>query len=140
MWRQKSERLSRLQQLNQGRKILHDWLGDGGNPVPKEQAQHRANVCAACPMNYKGAWIWNMATAIAIASQMKLRRTMQISLEDEDKIGICEVCGCQLKLKVHVPFMHIYRHTSEQQFSKFPEMCWQIQEMKQIQSGNQPQK
>lgn len=133
MWRQKSERLSRLQQFNQGRKILHNWLGDGGNPVPKEQAQHRASVCISCPMNYKGAWIWQMATAIAIGSQMRLRETMKISLEGEDEIGVCEVCGCQLKLKVHVPFMHIYRHTPEEQFAKFPDECWQRQELKQIQ-------
>lgn len=124
--------IRQLRQANQGRKILHDWLGEGGQPVPLEQAQARADICAACPRNYRGAWLWNMVTSLAISAQMKLRAVMQIQLPNENAINVCEVCGCQLKLKVHVPFDHIYKHTHDEHFAAFPAHCWIRRELDQI--------
>lgn len=119
-----------------GMKILAEWLGDGGKPVPIEQAQARANVCLRCPRNYKGSWAYSMATQIAINAQMTLRRTMGIKLENEDQLRICELCGCQMRLKVHVPFRHIYAHTTLEQFAKLPKECWQLTEKDQLTDPN----
>lgn len=121
-----------IKEIRQGGRILKDWLGDGGQPVPVSQAQARADICAKCPHNYKGHWLWSMATSLAIRAQMDLRRVMAISLRDEDELHICEICGCQLKLKVHVPFAHIYRHTADEMFTKYPDFCWQKQDLKQL--------
>jgi len=126
-----------LLQANQGRKILHDWLGENGVPVPLEEAQSRANVCIRCPHNYKGSWLWNMATSIAIGSQMRLREVMDIHLENESELEVCDLCGCKLKLKVHTPFKHIYQHTSDQMFERYPQFCWQKIEYNQIKSQTQ---
>lgn len=124
--------IRRIQQANQGRKILHDWFGAGGQPVPLEQAQARADICLNCPHNWQGHWEWRKLVAIAIAHQEKLRTTMGIHLNGEEKLEICEVCGCKLRLKVHVPFTHIYRHTSDAQFAKYPPFCWQTKELTQL--------
>lgn len=121
-----------VRQANQGRKILHDWLGESGQPVPPAEAQARANICLQCPYNYQGSWVWNLATSIAIARQMQLREIMKLKLEGEEKLNICEKCGCKLKLKVHTPFHHLYRHTSDEQFAKFPLECWQRIEFEKI--------
>ncbi len=121
-----------IRRIQQGRKILRDWLGDGGQPVPLDQAQARANTCLGCPHNYKGSWVWNMATSLAIASQMRMRQIMAISLFGEANLAVCDICGCQLKLKVHVPFHHIYRHTPDEMFAKYPAHCWQKHEFNQL--------
>lgn len=130
LWREKS--VNPIARLNQGRKILHDWLGAGGVPVPIDNAQIRANTCVDCKYNYKGSWLWNISTSLAIAAQTELKETMKIRIEQESKLGVCEVCGCKLKLKIHVPFQHIYRHTSDEQFAKYPDWCWQKQELKTV--------
>lgn len=123
LWGQKKE-MTRIQQINQARKILKDWLGEGCSPVPIEQAQARADVCLKCVRNYQGSWTWNLATSTAIASQSKLREAMSIKLQNEERLKVCELCGCQLKLKVCVPVKHIHRHTSDQMLNRFPTWCW----------------
>lgn len=120
-----------IHQIQNARRILSDWLGDGGQPVPLEHAQQRANVCLRCPHNYPGPWLWSLAARIAIQSQMTLRRTMQIHLNGEENLKTCELCGCVLPLKVHVPFEHIQRHTTYEEFMKFPSFCWERQEHEQ---------
>lgn len=139
MWRTKSPGMNRLQQLVQGKRVLHDWLGEGGIPVPINVAQARADVCNDnCPKNYHGSWLWNIATSMAIASQMKLRRIMGLKLNGEKTLDVCEVCGCVLKLKVHVPFEHIYRHMSLEQFSSFPPNCWMLKELEKLTKNQTP--
>ena len=117
--------MSYARQIAQAHKILTDWVGEGGKPVPIEEAQARANVCLQCPHNWQGSWDWRLLVAMAIAAQEQLRETMAIHLDSEEKLNICEVCGCKLRLKVHVPFSHLYAHTSEEQFAKYPPFCWQ---------------
>lgn len=117
--------------INTARKILTDWLGEGGTPVLISHAQARANVCLECPHNYKGRWLYSVAVITAIKSQSKLRETLKIHVDGESDLHICDLCGCYLKLKVHVPFHHIHAHTSDEQFAKFPEWCWQKTENQQ---------
>lgn len=121
-----------LNRIDEARKIRRDWLGEGGVPVPLAQAQTRAEICKTCPHNYRGAWLWNMATSIAIAHQMSELDKLDRHVTGEADLCVCEVCGCQLKLKVHVPFHHIYRHTNDETFSKYPDFCWQQQELKEM--------
>ena len=115
----------RIQNFNRIRK---SWFGAGGEPVPTELAQQRANVCATCPMNYKGEWWWNMATQLAINARSELRRIMNLHVEGEEKLGVCEVCGCRLKLKIHTPYKHIYRQSTSEQLTKYPNHCWILKE------------
>lgn len=130
-----------IKKVDQFIKVRRDWLGEGGEPVPLEQAQARADVCTGrltgnpCKFNYQGSWLWSMITSMAIRSQMTLRHIMNLKLEGEDTLRTCEVCGCPLKLKVHVPFKHIYRHTTPDHFSKFPDFCWKRIELKQFKNN-----
>lgn len=119
-----------IRQANIGRKILRDWLGADGVPVPIEQAQARANVCLNCPKNDKGQWIWSTAASALIGMRLRLRTTMNIHLQGEDDLGVCDACGCVLRLKLHTPYRHIARHTTPEMISKYPDACWLKQETK----------
>ena len=123
---------SQVKALNQARKVLRDWLGDGGQPVPLAEAQARADICAGCPHNCSDQWLWSKSTAFMIARQLQLRSMMSIKIEHEEKLHICDVCGCQIRLKIHAPFKHIYRHTPDSQFEKYPDFCWQKIELRKI--------
>lgn len=120
-----------IHQIQNARRILSDWLGDGGNGVPLEQAQRRSDVCRRCAHNYHGAWLWSLAARIAIQSQESLRAALKRHTEGEAELGVCEQCRCYLKLKIHVPFEHIQRHTTYDEFMKLPAFCWQRQEHEQ---------
>lgn len=128
-----------IQEAKQAAAILRDWVGDGGQPVPPEQAEARARCCTSggpggrpCPHNWLGSWQWKMTVANAIRKQLELRGKMNIRLKDEGSVGICEACGCALRLKLHVPFIHIYRHTSDALLARYPDFCWQKQELNQL--------
>lgn len=122
---------NRIQQANQARHILNDWLGEGGQPVTLEDAQRRADICTKgcdgemCPCNDADpSWTWNLVSQFYISRQMALKETMKLHLKDEDKLHTCSKCGCVLRLKVWTPFQHIFRHMSDQQFDQFPDWCW----------------
>ncbi len=104
--------------------IRKSWFGDGGEPVSTELAQSRASVCLICPMNYKGDWLWNMVTQLAINAQFRLRKMMNLKVNGEENLKTCEACGCPIKLKVFVPISHIQRHTSVEQLTKYDTNCW----------------
>ena len=125
-----------LQRVAQFDRIRRAWLGEGGEPVPLELAQQRADTCNSgyidpdtgkpvkCPFNYEGSWIWNTATRWTVAAWSQFRAMLRLHLRDEEKLGVCEVCGCRLTLKVHTPFKHIYRQTTPEMLARYPSHCW----------------
>ncbi len=115
---------ARVSQATNFLAIRKSWFGEGGEPVSTELAQSRANVCLTCPMNYKGDWLWNMATQLAINAQSKLRKMMNLKVNGEEDLKTCEACGCLIKLKIFVPISHIQRHTSVEQLTKYAPQCW----------------
>lgn len=135
-------KVNMIREVSDFNRIRRDWLGEGGEPVAPELSQARADVCTGrltgkrCPSNYQGSWLYNIVTSIVINSQMKLRRILNLKVEGEDTLRTCEICGCKLALKIHVPFRHLYRHTTPEQFSKFPDFCWLQKELKAFHENN----
>ena len=112
-------------------KILTDWLGDGGLPVPSKQAESRADVCLSCSFHKPDRW-WETAKekiADVIKLHLETKNQMKISVPQEEKLGMCRACGCCVRLKAHVPIEHIQAHTSKEQKAKYPPWCWVLKEM-----------
>ena len=116
--------IKRIAQASNFLAVRKSWFGDGGEPVSQELAQSRADICRVCPMNYKGEWIWNMATQLAINAQSKLRRILNLRVDGEEDLGVCEACGCKIVLKIRVPIKQISRHTTVEQLTKYAPKCW----------------
>lgn len=67
--------------------------------------------------------ITGIATTIAkSAFEMKSHRFLKT--ENEHLLGVCNVCGCDLKLKVWSPLSHILTHATKEQIEQFPAECW----------------
>lgn len=109
-----------------GGRILKDWFGDGGIPVAQVDAERRAMTCICCKENQPGGW-WENAkgrVARAIREQIEMKNQLSLRVQDEESLGTCRVCLCNLPLKVHVPIQYILEHTDDETMNAFPAACW----------------
>lgn len=109
--------------------VRKSWLGDGGKPVVPELAQKRADVCLKCPNNQEKPIFELFAGPVAklVIRQLKLKDEMRLRVRQEDCLHVCSVCGCILKLKIHVPLQSILESGN---LDGLPSFCWQITESK----------
>lgn len=114
----------------EGIKILKDWLGDGAIPVPMEQAIERAKICGDCPKNIRTRW-WNFPqylkdkVAESIRCQIEIKRHLKMEVPNEAELGTCDVCRCNMPLKIHTPIKYLVEHQGEDKMTDFPSHCWQ---------------
>lgn len=89
------------------------WLGAGGNPVPPPHAQGRANGCLTCPMNKRMGLYEGLAKIGAgiLRRQIEAKNDLKLSVNGEENLHVCDACGCNLALKVHVPIAFIIETT-----------------------------
>ena len=114
----------------QGVRTLNDWLESGEPAVSQEQAEQRAAICVACPMNGKGGleeWFVKPAAA-AIKMQFSKLSERKLSTSQDDKLNVCVGCLCPLKLKVHTPLPHISSHMGDETRRALDRSCWILAE------------
>lgn len=129
-----------LVKMASGVGVLIDWLGSGGVPVDPAVAEARAQVCAVmqrpgqgqpgCPKNGQGGLsrFFTEPAAALITKQLEQRQDLKLSTSVDDKLGICQACGCVNKLKVHVPIDFIKAKMSEQVQRDLDPLCWILKE------------
>ena len=118
--------------LRAGAKILADWLGEGGQPVATELALKRAETCVNCPKNSIGSasrW-WSIPIAAAVKKMLEARQDLNLSTPFDDRLGVCEVCLCSNRLKIHVGAEFLKAHTSAEVLAELPGNCWVPAEIK----------
>ena len=98
-------------------KTVTEWgVKEGFKFVPIEEAERRATICAACPMN---TLVSGCLGCSGVGSLVKrIRGSVKTSVDD--KLHTCEVCGCFLQVKVLVPAGVIDNSGLE-----YPPHCWQ---------------
>ena len=91
----------------------------------KDEADLRANICRSCPLNVAKKW-WEKMTKDPIAEGMRmtleLKHGMNLSLPNEEELGVCRVCGCCIPLKVWTPIEHIQNQVGN--LHDAPDYCW----------------
>lgn len=118
-------------------KILEKLLGAkaivegfGKQPPAQAIAQARADICFKCPYNYLGAWSVSSRVAEVIHAQREEKLRLKLRVEGEEKLGVCEVCGCPMILKVWYDAETIWKHTPDAVYNRYPEWCWLQKERK----------
>lgn len=117
------------------------WLGDGGKPVSAERAVERATICAACPYNAE-AKLFDLSkpAAATLRALLAIKGTMNLTTPLDDKLGVCQICGCNLPLKVHTPIKNVLAGTDPDILKLFPDgICWIRSESEQQQHIKTPQ-
>jgi hypothetical protein len=108
-----------------GAKSLLDWTIDG-EIVPTGVAEGRAALCAQCPVNRKGTladWFTEKAANL-IQRQFEIRAARELKTGSDEHLGLCDACGCPLKLKVFAPLRVIQKYLSPEVEAKLWEKCW----------------
>ena len=113
--------LDHAKKLADGVEIITEWLGDGAETVPFDQAQARANTCIECPLNTHSGTV-SEAVAQAIKRQVEIKTKLSLHVDGERFLGRCAVCLCETKLKIWVPLERIKPEADE--LPKFHEKCW----------------
>jgi|ERR1035437_4861046 hypothetical protein len=111
-----------------GAKTLIDWLDSGAPPVDRDEATRRASICVRCPHNNQdsfGKW-FTVPISEVIKRQVQKLAERSLSTVHDEKLNLCDICMCPLKLKVWTPQEWIVDHLSPEvlsQLSNVPE-CW----------------
>ena len=118
--------MGRVLSIANGARTLGRWLGEGHHPVSPEDANARAKVCEACPLNQPGDWFDRVTGAVAdfVREEITAKSAMNLRVSNEDKLGTCQACGCNLRLKVWVPISTITGRTPPEEFDELSETCW----------------
>lgn len=109
------------------RTALSEWLGGGNTPVAQAVSQARADVCLGCPFNYEDSMPLADSVAEAIKRQMEAKAQAKLSVVGEDRLKTCQICWCNLPLKVHIELKEILDRTPAGMQRKFAEQaphCW----------------
>lgn len=115
-----------------GAATMKSWFGAGMQPVAKEQAEHRAAICVACPQN-----VPKTASEILGEGMLKTIQAMnslKLETSQGDKLKACGVCLCWNPLKVFVPLKHIVDNEDPAILASMPQNCWVPQEMARVSS------
>ena len=123
--------INEIRQTADGAAIIRDWLGDGGVPVEDWHAEARADVCEHCRENVQPDW-WDKvkeSIAVRIKSHLAVKHQLGFRVKNEDKLGMCKICGCCNPLAVWCPIKHIAEHTSQDHLKAFPKVCWKRVEL-----------
>lgn len=117
-----------------GARILYEWFGEGGVPVEHALAQSRANCCVACPKNSADKGLLSTLSATA-HRHLEHRSEMKMSVAGEERLGVCLVCHCPMKLKIHTPIDLIAEHTTKEtmrELDNIPTPCWVRDEVRNL--------
>ena len=93
---------------------LKNWLAQGAQWVPIEEAERRAAICAACVEN-RSARLCIACTALRWMAE----RSGMPSTSKDAELKTCRVCGCWNSIAVHVP-----KDALDVTGLTFPKHCW----------------
>lgn len=119
-----------VRKMADGVALLMDWLPTGKTVAP-DLAGRRANICAnyngtGCPMNSTKELTAYFTQPISekLRKMVEAKQDLKLETSFDDKLGVCSVCLCPMKLKVHVPLSDILAKTRPETMSELPAHCW----------------
>jgi hypothetical protein len=126
-----------IKKLASGVALLFEWEESGQPPVASRLSNQRAAICANQCRNVgeeknpeKKNEPENLSKYFtAPVSEMVRKRlarlfAMKLTTTSDLNLGVCAVCLCPLKLKVHTPMDLILKHTKPETLKEFPPHCW----------------
>jgi hypothetical protein len=119
---------------------LGAWLGSGEPAVEAETSASRGARCADCTLNVKGdfsSWLTKPAVDV-IKKQLEVLHERKLSSPSDDKLGVCDACLCNLRMKIHAPMKYIQPYVSDTMLDRLrqaksvhrieqPFTCWIVE-------------
>lgn len=111
-----------IRRIPEGSIAIQEWLADG-TIVEQEVAQKRADICKGCQFNVKGNAVIG-AMADGARKILEWKNKVGIRVNGEKQLGICDICGCVLRLQVHEPSELLKLQMKHSGDSVNPVWCW----------------
>ncbi len=116
-----------------GIRTLHEWVDAGCPHVDPDKSTARALVCSNCPKNGAGDFTsWFTKPAAEGLKRLAERfAKFNLSTPYDEKINVCDVCLCPMKLKVHMPIDIIRNGTTNETHAELNAVpgCWVAKEL-----------
>lgn len=97
------------------------FIASGGVLVDQAEAERRAAICAACPLN-----VGMHGCGVCRTTVDAFRATiLQRSTSQDAGLLNCGVCGCENKTQVHIPIETLRAGTGDLDYSVNPS-CWKL--------------
>lgn len=119
-----------VRDVMRGTKAMAQFIIAGAPLVSKEKAAERALVCSRCYFNVP---ISGCSPCVGLSSAI-LAISGANKTPSDASLRSCAVCACSTKAKVWMPTEIIAKSTTEEQMQRFPDFCWQRQELSGIDS------
>lgn len=87
--------------------------------VPPVEAERRAAICAACPLNFQGFCTTCNGLKNFVVEAIGGRTTTM-----DAKLGVCSVCSCLIKAKVHISAEALKAARKSPEEGEYPSNCW----------------
>lgn len=98
-------------------KAALEWISSGRELVPESEANRRAEICKACPLN-------NPMTGCKCSIFYKMVNMAVPEARRDPELGVCGACACALQAKVNLP-MNVVNESNAGRNLSFPVFCWQ---------------
>ena len=119
------DQVAAVAKMADGVGLLMDFI-PYGTPVSPELAAKRGEVCDTCPRNSQQAFgaFFTQPASERLQKMVEARTDLKLETPFDANLGVCEVCLCPMKLKVHVPLDTILEKTKPSTMAEFPSHCW----------------
>jgi len=123
-----SDRKLQPQDLLNFLRTVRQWAAKGFKFVAAEESERRAAICAKCPKNVEVAGCSGCQGILSHVRSTLNRRAnhrglvAKVTSVDAD-LQNCEVCGCVLEVKVHLP-MEVATYAKPPGGRTYPDWCW----------------
>lgn len=109
-----------------GRMVL-----SGAEYVPQEEADRRAAICVACPLNVDVVNGCGQCHSLveAMTPDMQKRSTAH-----DGRLRSCAVCKCFNRVQVHFPLAVLARNDTPERQAAYPSFCWKSESHKATES------
>jgi len=108
------ERFTTFADVERFATTLKNWLSQGSQWVPHDEAERRAGICAGCFENKPS----KLCLACSSLKWVAERAGMPSTSRDPELYN-CRVCGCVNKIAIHVP-----KDAMDITGLTFPKHCW----------------
>lgn len=122
-----------LEDIVNGTKVLGAWAASGFALVSQEEADRRANICAACYANINVPGCTSCSNIMGMVSEAVGAQKLQADAQLYGKS--CAYCHCASAANVWVP-VEVSRHgVSDEMLNAMPEHCWKKAAIKELQDA-----
>jgi len=120
--------LRRVQRLAAGAVAISDFFKAREDAVAPDLSAARGAVCAECPKNEPGGLesFFTVPASTAIRAALARLKSMNLATPHDEKLNVCAVCLCPMKLKVHFPIAIIRKRLAADVVAELREVpdCW----------------